>query len=73
MIDYDTLLKRLGSEIRARRITLGHSLGTLSRLSGVSKATLSKLENGKENVTVVTLYKICDSLGMTTFSKIRHD
>lgn len=65
----DTLtidMKRLGEEIRSRRLGKGWSLSDLGESSGVSKAYISDLENGnagKPNVQYV--YAIAVALDVT--------
>ena len=65
----DTLtidLKKLGEEIRSRRLGKGWSLSDLGESSGVSKAYISDLENGnagKPNVQYV--YAIAVALDVT--------
>ena len=57
------MLRTLGANIEAARLKTGISLGTLSKLSGVSKGNLSKIEHGG-NVTTLCLYRLCWSLGI---------
>lgn len=60
-------------EIRLRRKSLGMSLRELAEASGVSKANLSRLENGyNENPTLDSLRRIGKVLGMTLEVGFRH-
>lgn len=53
-------------KIRETRIAKGMSQKELSRLSGVSRATIIGLERGDvSNTKMDTLRKIADSLGLT--------
>jgi len=67
MADTRTIdLKKLGEEIRSRRLGKGWSLSDLAEHSGVSKAYISDLENGnagKPNVQYV--YAIAVALDVT--------
>jgi len=67
MADIRTIdLKKLGEEIRSRRLGKGWSLSDLAEHSGVSKAYISDLENGnagKPNVQYV--YAIAVALDVT--------
>lgn len=67
MADTTTIdLKKLGEEIRSRRLGKGWSLSDLGENSGVSKAYISDLENGnagKPNVQYV--YAIAVALDVT--------
>lgn len=47
------------AEIRKKR---GLSLDSVAELTGVSKAMLAQIENGKSNPTVTTLWKIANGL-----------
>lgn len=62
--DYRKMLKALGAKLRAIRCETGISLPTLCKLAGVSKGNVSKIENGTGNLTMVTLYRLCWSLGI---------
>ncbi len=52
----------IGNNVKQFRIARGLSLNELSRLSGVSKAALSKLESGSSNPRVDTLDAIAGAL-----------
>lgn len=54
----------IGENIRKRRIAKGLTLKKLSTLSGVSIATISKIENGKISGGFETIYKIARGLGV---------
>lgn len=55
---------RIGRLIAERRRELGMSLRQLAELSGVSYQNITKIENGRYNVSVDILGKLCDALGM---------
>lgn len=56
---------QIGMRIRSFREARGLSLSELSRRSGVAKGTLSALESGQGNPTVMTLVFLGRALGLT--------
>lgn len=54
----------VGANLRRWRNVQGHSLETLSKLSGVSRAMLGQIENGKSVPTITSLWKIAKALGI---------
>lgn len=61
--DHKQMLRALGVNIQAARLKTGISLGTMAKLSGVSKGNCSKIEHGG-NVTALCLYKLCWAIGV---------
>lgn len=59
-----SLKKRLGHSIVAKRKELNLDILMLSDYSKVSPSLISKIENGKANVTLDTLEKILNVLGL---------
>lgn len=53
---------RIGERIAEIRQQKGYSLRQLSELCGVTFQNLNKIENGKYNVSVDILYKVCKAL-----------
>lgn len=53
---------RVGQRIAEIRQQKGYSLRQLSELCGVTFQNLNKIENGKYNVSVDILYKVCKAL-----------
>lgn len=51
-------LKKVGESIRGYRISTNLTLDELSQKSDVSKVTLSKIENGKANPSILVLRRI---------------
>jgi len=60
----DDLQGRIAHSLRREREALGLSISELARRAGVSKATISQLENGSGNPSVETLWAIGDALGV---------
>lgn len=54
--------EEVGNRIRDIRNHKGMSLEELSARSGISPTPLSKLERGKSNVTITTLYRVSCAL-----------
>lgn len=61
----------IGEQIRCRRKALGISQRDLAELSGVSLHTVSDIESGKGNPTLITLERLLTPLGMTFSIQIR--
>ncbi len=55
-------LKLLGARIREIRLEKKITQHQLARLCSFEKASMSRIESGKTNVTVITLRKICKAL-----------
>jgi transcriptional regulator with XRE-family HTH domain len=54
----------LGETIKERRVFLRLNQEDLMEMSGISTKTIQKIEMGKANPSVQTLYKLLDVLGM---------
>ncbi|MFD2264557.1 helix-turn-helix domain-containing protein [Lacibacterium aquatile] len=61
----ETLDERLGERLADLRIARGWSLDELAERSGVSRATLSRVERGETSATAVMLGKLCAAFGWT--------
>ena len=61
--EHEFLIK-LGSRIRATRHEKKMSLNQLSAQFGLEKSSISKLENGKSNSTVLTLWSLSEALNV---------
>jgi transcriptional regulator with XRE-family HTH domain len=55
--------EKIGANLRALRAGRNLSVVALAERSGVARATLTKLEAGRGNPTVDTLYALADALG----------
>jgi len=64
MAKSDQLL--IGNNIRKWRIIKGFKQIAFAQLIGVSKATLSKIENDKQELTIPRLQKIASCLNIKT-------
>jgi DNA-binding XRE family transcriptional regulator len=57
--------KGVGAKIREFRIKLNMSQKDLAKLSGIKQPDISKIEEGKKNITLETLIKICKIIGLS--------
>ena len=57
-------LEKLGANIRRFRKERNMSLDTLAALCDYEKANLSRIESGKTNATIFTLYNISKVMGI---------
>ena len=60
------VLTRLGAYLKARRALRFMTLQKVSKACGVTRANLSKIENGKGNPSFLTLLKVAPVLGITS-------
>ena len=56
--------KAIGTKIREGRLKLNMSQKDLARSSGIRQPDISKIEEGKKNITLETLIKICKIIGL---------
>lgn len=61
-VDKDKKLTRLGAAVRARRKELGISQEELAAASGVERSNMGKIERGENNLSILNLIRIADSL-----------
>lgn len=54
----------IGDMIKKRRLSLRIDQRALSEISGVALHTLSNIEAGKSNPTVMTLNRVLDAVGL---------
>lgn len=55
----------IGKRIMRRRKESGYTQEKLSEMMGISKNHLSGIERGKFNVTLETIFRLCNTLGRT--------
>ena len=63
--DETSIDRRIAQRLRALRAERAWSLDDLAKRSAVSRATLSRLENGEVSPTASALGKLCGAYGMT--------
>lgn len=57
--------RKLAERLKALRLERGFSLDALAEASGVSRATLSRLENAEVSPTAQVLGRLCSAYGLT--------
>jgi len=60
----ETLTERLAENLKGLRLSRGWSLDHLAEISGVSRATLSRLENAATSPTAEVLGRLCAAYGL---------
>ncbi|HEY9732390.1 MAG TPA: helix-turn-helix transcriptional regulator [Drouetiella sp.] len=63
--------RQLGQAILKRRTQLNLSQRQLASLSNVHRTYLCEIENGSRNVTIETLNKLAESLGLSLFALVQ--
>lgn len=58
-------LVSIGKRVKSLRTERSLSQDELSRTINLDRTYLSRVEAGKQNMTVETLFRICDGLGVT--------
>ena len=56
--------RRIGAMLAGIRKNRGLTQEDLARLSGLDRANIAKIENGRYSVGLDVLYKLCNSLGV---------
>lgn len=69
--DTATIDRRIADRLKALRVERGWSLDTLAERSGVSRSTLSRLENAEVSGTAGVLGRLCTAHGLT-LSRLMH-
>ena len=69
----EEFIKSVGKQIKQIRTSKGLSLLDLSALSNIEKANLSKMENGKSNLTLKTLLTISEALNVNPYDLLKYD
>lgn len=64
MENNNEFLKKMGRRIKAARALHGIAQEKLSEMSGLHRGSLSRIEQGKKNVHILTLKAFADTLGM---------
>ena len=67
----DSLDTRIAGQLKSLRQARGWSLDELAARSGVSRASLSRLENAEVSPTAAVLGKLCAAFGMTMSRLLR--
>lgn len=70
-IEDNTTEQRLAQRLKQLRVEQGWSLDQLAKASQVSRATLSRLENGEVSPTTAVLGKLCAAYGLAMSRLLR--
>lgn len=62
--EYDAELKEVGRRVRALRDERGWGAGRLAERAGLHWTYIREIEQGKRNVSVITLLKLAHGLGV---------
>lgn len=63
-VNTDPIHSRLGENLKRIRTQLGMSQGDVAKKIGADRAYVSGVENGRRNVTLSTIAKLAQSLGV---------
>ena len=66
-----SLKQTIGEKVKRRRTELKMEQVDLQDYADIGSTTLSKLEQGKANITVETLEKILEALGLELVVKVK--
>ena len=64
-MDKATLQTQLGATVRERRQSLGYSQDTFADAIGMHRAYYSSIERGARNLTLSTIARVADGLGVS--------
>ena len=64
-MDKEELLYQLGNRIKSVRVSKGVSQQELAALCNFEKSNMSRIESGRSNITIFTLYKIASALNVS--------
>src|SRR6266516_7276973 len=62
---------RIGAQLRAARLAARMSMAEVAEQAGLTKGFVSKLERDLTNVSVASLIRLCDTLGISVGSLFR--
>jgi transcriptional regulator with XRE-family HTH domain len=65
MQDHEILLKKIGKKIKELREQKGVSQQTLAYACDFEKSNMSRIESGRTNPTIITLFKIANALSVS--------
>ena len=65
------IARYLGAELREKRLAHGLTIAEVSKLAGISRGMLSKIENGQCATSLDTLHRLARSLGLSLSALFR--
>lgn len=63
----------LGRNLTRLRNKAGHTQEVLAELSGIAQPTISQIEGGKVNATILTIYGLAQALGVSHIDLLEPD
>lgn len=70
-MDTDEVLKKFGFIVKVERMRQNLSQAELAELVGVHEKYISKIESGKQNVTIQTLNRIAQALELDVYKLLQ--
>ena len=67
-MDERSLQRKFGGAVRKRRLASGHSQDTFADAIGMHRAYFSSIERGERNITLQTMRRVAEGLGITIAS-----
>lgn len=67
-MDEISLQRKFGGAVRKRRLALGYSQDTFADAIGMHRAYFSSIERGERNITLQTMLRVAEGLGVTIAS-----
>ena len=64
---------KIHNQIKQARIKSGLSQEQLSEITGIHRSDISRFENGKRNLNIPILEKICEAVGANLSLTTHHD
>lgn len=65
MITLEKMKEKIGTQIKEIRKKKGYKISNMVELTGINQSNYSQLENGKVNLTLDSLTKVCDALNLS--------
>ena len=69
----EQLLERFGQRLRALRLERGMSQERLAELAGLHRAYISGVEIGRRNISLWTVHRLANALGVTSSALVDSD
>lgn len=66
------ILKKFGFNVKLERMKLGITQAQLAELIDVHEKYISRIETGKQNVTINTLHKIAEALKIEMYKLLKN-
>ncbi len=70
---YEIELREFGKKLQSQRRKLNYTQLDLEVHSGIDRAEISKIENGKKNIEFATIIKLAEALKIPTYLLFQHE